>query len=319
MRRASAAAALAMVMALCLSGCSSSHGISVSARFSDVGDLAPSAPVMMADIRIGKVTGIKLDGDQALVTMSIDPKAQVPAGVIARVRRTSLLGERVVDLQVPAGLATNAPLLRDGSFIRQTEIRPDLEDLVQSGNAVLAPISGSEVATLVDEGYKGFANNGDELRSLLDSFQTIVHGYAGHTEEIQAVIGSLNQLNGTLASQARAQGLSVANTAQALNVLNAESGRLQKAIKALARLSVGARGILDAHVDEMSDFFAQMRTILGVLKSEEGDIEGFLRYAPLHNRNTQLVEFDQFNQVLQDFVICGFNDDPNDPARSCHQ
>ncbi len=224
-----------------------------------------------------------------------------------------------MDLQVPAGLATNAPLLRDGAFIRQTEIRPDLEDLVQSGNAVLAPISGSEVATLVDEGYKGFANNGDELRSLLDSFQTIVHGYAGHTEEIQAVIGSLNQLNGTLASQARAQGLSVANTAQALNVLNAESGRLQKAIKALARLSVGARGILDAHVDEMSGFFAQMRTILGVLKSEEGDIEGFLRYAPLHNRNTQLVEFDQFNQVLQDFVICGFNDNPNDPARSCHQ
>jgi hypothetical protein len=67
----------------------------------------------------------------------------------------------------------------------------------------------------------------------------------------------------------------------------------------------------------MSRFFAQMRVILGVLRSENGDLTRILKYAPLHNRNTQLVEYQEFNQVIQDFVICGFNDNPNDPARTC--
>ena len=67
----------------------------------------------------------------------------------------------------------------------------------------------------------------------------------------------------------------------------------------------------------MARFFAQARTILGVLQREQADINGLLHYAQLHNRNTQLVEYQEFNQVVQDFVICGLNDDPSDRARRC--
>ena len=61
-----------------------------------------------------------------------------------------------------------------------------------------------------------------------------------------------------------------------------------------------------------------MRVILGVLKDEQAAIEGLLRWAPFHDRNTQLVDYYDFNQVLQDFVICGLNEDPSDPARTCN-
>jgi hypothetical protein len=29
------------------------------------------------------------------------------------------------------------------------------------------------------------------------------------------------------------------------------------------------------------------------------------------------VEYTQFNLILQEFIICGLNDDPSDPARRC--
>ena len=86
------------------------------------------------------------------------------------------------------------------------------------------------------------------------------------------------------------------------------------AIHSLARLAGGARNILDQHEDEMSRFFSQMRVILGILQNQESDLTGLLKYAPFHDRNTQLVEYQQFNQVLQDFIVCGMNDDPKDPA-----
>jgi virulence factor Mce-like protein len=227
------------------------------------------------------------------------------------------LGERIVDLEFPTNLPANAPLLRNGATISNTLVRADLEDLVQSGNAVLAPITSSEIATLVDEGYKGFGHSGGDLRNLLDNFATIVHAYSGETGTIESVIDSMNKLNTVVASHASAHAKALRNTQTALDVLREESVRLQKAIKALNRLAVGGRGILEAHSAEMSRFFGQLRVILGALVSQEQAITNLLYFAPLHNRNTQLVEYQEFNQVFQDFIICGFNDNPNDPARNC--
>jgi phospholipid/cholesterol/gamma-HCH transport system substrate-binding protein len=307
----------ATAAALVLSACGGSKGLTVKARFDDVADLSPDAPVMMADIRIGEVDSITLDHNRALVTMTIDPKAQVPDGVIARVRRTSLLGERIVDFVVPDGVSDNAPMLKDGATISDTIVRPDLEDLVKSGSAALAPVAAGEVATLVDEGAKGFGSSGQDLRTLLVNLRDIVHAYSGRAGDIESVVGSLNQLNTTLAKHAPAQGLSVVNTEKALRSLREQMPALKAAIIQLDRLAVGGRSVLQAHSDEMSHFFAQVRQIVSVLHNQQGDILNLLKYAPLHDRNTQLVEYTEFNQVLQDFVICGLNDDPSDPARRC--
>jgi len=273
---------------------------------------------MMADVPVGQVKSIELAGDEARVDMSIEPSAHVPAGVMARVRRTSLLGERIVDLVVPSSVSSSAPVLRDGATIAKTESRPDLEDLVRSGTTVLQPIAAGEIATLVNEGAKGFGGQGQNLKTLLDNFHAIVHAYGGRTQQIESVIASLNQFNGTLARHASAQAASVANSAKSLDVLRDESDKLIVAVKALVRLAHGARAILDRHSNEMIRFFRQMRVILGVLKSEQASIAGTLRWAPRHNRNTQLVDYQQFNQVLQDFVVCGMNDDPHDPSRKCY-
>ena len=320
MRRA-ARAVCAGLLAGFLMSCGGSGSMEVKARFTDVGDLAPQAPVMMADVKIGTVDSITLDQrrELALVTMNIDPSAQVPADVVARVRRTSLLGERIVDLVVPTDTPPTAPLLHDGAVIQQTEVRPDLEDLVRQGTNVLAPIAASEVATLVNEGGRGFGGQGQRLRSLLGNYREILKAYAARSSEIQSLILNLNEFNGTLARHAEAQGRSLVNSARALDVLRDESQRLKDAIHSLDRLSVGARDIMDAHSAEMGRFFHQMRVILGVLRSQQRSITGFLRWAPFHNRNTQLVDYNQFNQVLQDFVICGLNDDPSDPARRCKE
>jgi phospholipid/cholesterol/gamma-HCH transport system substrate-binding protein len=308
---------LAVVLALAGSGCGSGSGLTVQAHFTDVGSLATGAPVMLNDVEIGKVRAIELDGNQALVTMELDPSAKVPQGVIARVRSTSLLGERILDLAFPPGLPESAPPLRDGAMITNTTVRPELEDLVREGSEVLAPIAASEVATLVNEGAAGFAGKGDELHQLLGDLTDVVHAYAGITDEITTMISSLNEFNTTLAREATAHGLSVKNTDRAISVLQQESDELQAAIHSLTRLARGAKGIFDVHFDEMNRFFKQFRVITGVLASEQASIVGLLEWAPNHNRNTQLVEYADFNQIFQDFVICGLNDDPSDPARTC--
>jgi virulence factor Mce-like protein len=304
-------------LALVLAGCGGANGpITVTASFGDVADLAPGAPVLLADIQVGKVTGIDLKDNRALITMDIQRQARVPRDVTARARRTSLLGERIIDLEIAEGLPANAPPLQDGQHIAQTVVRPDLEDLVVEGTQVLSPISASEIATLVDEGARGFGSRGPELRSLLRSFQKIVGAFSQETDTIESIINSANQLNTTIASEADAHGLAVQNTERALRVLREESDRLENAIRALNRLAVGGGSLMRAHFDDMDRFFPQMRSILGAVRSQLSSLVRFLYWNILHNRNTQMVEYREFNQVLQEFIFCGFNEN-KEPARNC--
>ncbi len=307
-----------------LSACGgSSNAITVQASFDDVADLAPGAPVYMADIVVGNVKDIELKNNRALITLELQKAARVPREVIARARRTSLLGERVIDLEIPENVTPDAPLLRDKDFIRQSVVRPDLEDLVREGTDVLSAIPASEIATLVDEGAKGFGSRGEELRSLLRSFRKIVGAFGKETDTIQSILESANQLNTTIAAEANAHGQAVGNTERALRVLREESGRLESAIKALNRLSVGGASLMRAHVADMNRFFPAMRSILGAIQAEQSSLMKFLYWNLLHNRNTQMVEYQMFNQVIQDFVFCGHNgapgpnENPGEEARDC--
>jgi phospholipid/cholesterol/gamma-HCH transport system substrate-binding protein len=312
------ALALATLMAATVfSGCSGSDGIDVTATFEDIGDLANGAPVTMADIQIGKVKFSRLAGNEAVVTMTIDPEAEVPQGVTARVRRTSVLGERIVDIVLPENLSDSTPLLQDGDHIDDTVVRSDLEDLVDEGTDVFSAITASQLAIMIEEGARGFGGQGVELGNLLQNYQQIVHAYAGRSKQISRLIGSLKNFNDTVAAEAESHARSIVNTERSIAVLNEESGRLEQAILSLNRLARGSKSILNAHLDEMGRFFSQTRIILGVLEDEQRSIRELLRWAPGHNRNTQAVEYVDFNQVVQDFVICGLNDDPNNKARRC--
>jgi phospholipid/cholesterol/gamma-HCH transport system substrate-binding protein len=306
-----------LIACLVASSCADGDTIMVQASFADVGDLAEQAPVFYADVRVGKVRDIRLKGTEALVTMALDPKADVPAGVVARIRRTSALGERVVGLSPPAGLSAGAPPLEDGDTIAQTAIRADLEDLVVEGSEVFGAIGASQIATMVDEGAQGFGGKGEELAALVKNLRDITRRYSTETGDIRALVRSLDTFNSGLAAEAEDHRRAVQNTARAIEVLEEESGKLEDALSSLARLATSSRSILDAHVDEMDRLFDQAQTILAVLASEQDSIRNLLLYAPRHNRNTQLVEYAEFNQIIQDFVICGFNDNPNDPGRRC--
>lgn len=310
--------ALALV-ALLLVGTGCTNGkdmIAVQARFDDVSDLVNMAPVMFADVTVGQVTGIRLSGDKALISMKVESDAEVPSNVVARVRRTSVLGERIIDLTVPEAGASSTPLA-DGATIRNTEVRADLENLVIEGSDVLGAVGAGELATMIDAGARGFGDHGEDLGTILRNFRDITKSYSKETPRIANLIDSLDEFNATVASRSEAHASSLRNTARAIAVLDDESVRLERALKSLARLAISSRDILDAHVDEIDRFFDQARVIVSTLRRQQSSIEEFLLWAPRHNRNTQLVEYMDFNQIMQDFVLCGFNDNPDDPARRC--
>nr|MBA3291715.1 MCE family protein [Actinomycetota bacterium] len=264
---------LVCVLFVVATACSGSETIEVTAAFDDVGDLARNAPVTMADIRVGKVVDIRLEGREAVVTLELDTDAGIPDDVIARVRRTSVLGERIVDLVIPEGSEDNKELLAAGADISDTVVRSDLEDLVDEGSELLGAIAASDLAVMIDEGGRGFGGKGEELRLLLNSYTDIVGAYAERGEMLQSLISNLDDFNATVARESEAHRDAVRNTSRSIEVLSDEALELEQAIISLNRLAKGGNDIFDEHLDEMQNFFGQTRTILGTLEGQQRDIE----------------------------------------------
>jgi phospholipid/cholesterol/gamma-HCH transport system substrate-binding protein len=106
-----------------------SDGYTVSAAFENIGGLTTKAPVTVAGVRVGRVTGISIDPQsfRAVVELTIERKHdRLPKDTSASILTSGLLGAQYVGLE-PGG--DSAPL-RQGDRILLTQSAVVLEQML---------------------------------------------------------------------------------------------------------------------------------------------------------------------------------------------
>jgi len=100
----------------------------VTARFKDVTGLKNGAYVEMAGVRIGRVTGIRLDpkDNMAMVSLDIQKGVRLTDDSIASIKTSGLIGDKFVKVS-PGG---SDDILKPGGLIVETEPSIDLGDLI---------------------------------------------------------------------------------------------------------------------------------------------------------------------------------------------
>jgi phospholipid/cholesterol/gamma-HCH transport system substrate-binding protein len=320
-------AAFCVVVALvagtagCLTGGGSSTKMTANAVFSDAEDLVPGAQVQMADVPIGQVTAIALDGSSAKVTMSIDKSARVPADATAALDQTTILGEHFVQLQVPSSHnSTHQALLANGGTIARTSVIPNVEQFISAGAQVFGSVSTNDLAQIIAAGGQGFDGQAASLRQLLNSLSTVTAGYASHSSDIQTVINSLDQLGSTLAPSSSADAQAVSNLAQTVSILAQQSGRFTDLLQALNSVSSQGRSLLETYFPQITDQLTALGAVANQLGSHQQDLLGLLKDLPLHNTTLPRDIVNNFVQVLDDLIVCGIpggGGDPSSPAATC--
>ena len=302
--------ALALILVPGLAGCGLVGGddgrLSATTTFEDVADLAPGAPVFLADVRIGNVTDIDLSesGDQATLELSFDESAGVPEAVEARLRRTSPLGEKFVELR-PMTEDPDAPLLADGATIERSEVVADFEDVVASGTDVFAAIGTSELAALLQEGAEGFGGQGANLRSLLDDLSTVVGGYADNTGDLRTLIVSIDDLASDVGPSARRHAAALTELATTTRILDEQSTQLLDLVDALSELSEQGGSILREHFERIGHQIDGLRSVTRAVRRGQAGLEDLLEFTDDHNLALRLGTEGEFANVLNDFVFCG--------------
>lgn len=102
-------------------------GLTLYATFDEIGGLKARAPVVIAGVKVGQVTGIELDGDlRARVTLDVDPQVEIAADSSAAIRTSGVLGDQYVAIEPGA----ETERLRSGDPILYTNGAISLEKVI---------------------------------------------------------------------------------------------------------------------------------------------------------------------------------------------
>jgi phospholipid/cholesterol/gamma-HCH transport system substrate-binding protein len=305
--RVRSALVLAALLGAVLAGCA--HGddprVQATATFTDVADLVEGAPVQMSDVRIGEVTDIALTDDHRVaVRVAVDQDVAVPAAVQARLRRTSALGEKFVELR-PLTRDPAAPLLADGATIDQAVVVPDVEDLVASGTELFTSISASQLAVIIEESANAVEGRGPDLALLLTRLETITEGYASRTSTITRLIDDMGRLAGDVSPSAAAHAEALSHLAESTRLLDETSADLLATVESLTRLAEEGADLLVTHHDRIGLQLRALRSATRAVASEQAALGRVLQFLPEHNANFPRAIQGDFAQVIGDIVICG--------------
>jgi phospholipid/cholesterol/gamma-HCH transport system substrate-binding protein len=190
-------------------------GYRVYAYFKNSAGLVEKTRVKVAGVDAGTLEDITLVNGKAKVTIRVIPSVILYSDATASIRSSGLLGDKYLDLDI----GSKAPVLKNGSIIKNVVEVADVDDLVRSiSNAtknldeMLATLTEPETREAVKEALinlreitreldRAIADNNKSLQSLLASLDDVVKT---NRKPLSDMLANLDEFSGSLKSDGSA-------------------------------------------------------------------------------------------------------------------
>jgi phospholipid/cholesterol/gamma-HCH transport system substrate-binding protein len=245
----------------------------VTVLFDDVLDLVPQSAVKVDDVSVGDVDKITLDEAtfKARVVVRIKRSVHLPANTTARVRQTSLLGEKFVELAAPVQPEGE---LRDGDQIasERSGRTPEVEEVFSALSALLNGGGIGNLQTISAELSAAMAGREATVRSALRNVTSLVSALDARKGDIVRAIDALDHLTSTLAAQRGTIAQALDTFTPALTVLADQRAQLTRLLTHLSTLGqVGTRVVEQSRADTVASL-RLLAPILDKVVAARGDL-----------------------------------------------
>ncbi|CAN5127075.1 hypothetical protein BH23ACT9_BH23ACT9_14110 [soil metagenome] len=308
---------LLVALVMVMTGCTGGDRTEINAVFDDVADLTTNAAVKIADVPVGTIRAIDLAEDmRAAVRMEIDPDIQLPSRLMARLRKTSILGERFVEL-VPMEGAVGQWV--SGGTVERTEVVPELEELIATSTDLLIAVSTDTLAGAIRAGAVGLDGRGQTFGQVIDDLELVTSTYNANSADLVRLLDGLDDFLDTVGPEAELHGRALGEAEQFFTVLAEEDDRLIDTLTNLRSLADTGTDIMTTHRQRIDDFVIRIEGITGEIVAPERlpSIDTLFVSLAQHNFSTIRGVNNEHAQVVLDFIVCGLNDEPGDGVRSC--
>jgi phospholipid/cholesterol/gamma-HCH transport system substrate-binding protein len=271
MRRTAVWVVATALVASSLAGCSLAGGVGggsgykLTAFFSKAVSLYNDSSVKVLGLPAGKVTSVKVVGDQVRVVMRINDDIPVPADVQAMLVPLSLIGERYVQL-FPAW-THGSTRAKDGAVIpvERTAIPVEPDEALAAVKHLLDSLDPDATGRLITNLGQDLKGTGPDLNGALKSVADITTTFAEKDADLLALIDNFDDFTATLATRDVALGKVLDGFAQATGLLADERKTIESLVKNLASLSTSGLDITSKHATKLDrDLTVLTRTLQSV-------------------------------------------------------
>ncbi|MGI5206531.1 MCE family protein [Spirillospora sp. CA-108201] len=173
-----------------------SGGKTHTASFREAAGLRSGEEVRIAGVKVGKVTGLELDGDHVKVTFRVDDGVRLGDRTEADIKIKTVLGAHYLAL-TPRGrgrLGRNVPIERTHTPF---EVVPAISELSQRVGA----IDVQQVAKSFDVLSDTFKNSPEEVRASLQGLRRLSNTVASRDDELHELAGKAKDVSKLLADR----------------------------------------------------------------------------------------------------------------------
>lgn len=242
------------------------HPYTVKAQFRDVLDLVPQSGVKVNEVAVGRVEqiGLAQDGWTAEVTLLVNGDVALPANTVAKLRQSSLLGEKYVELSAPPGNQSQGRLA-DGALITldRTNRNTEVEEVLGALSMLLNGGGVDQLQNIAQELNDSLEGNEANIRATLDNVNTFVTTVDASKSEVTRAIDGLNRLAGSLNAQRDQVANAIDNLGPGLKTLSDQRQQLVTMLQALESLGEVA---IDTVNKSQADIVADLKALTPTLQ-----------------------------------------------------
>ncbi len=305
---------LAMALVLCLialaCGEAPVSSRTVTAVFPRASNLFVGSEVRVLGVQVGTITDITPEGDTVRVKMEVSKTQPLPADVGAALVPTSLLGERVVQLEPPY---TGGPTF-DGDTIpvERTALPAEVDEVLRSFQAFAAALDEKVLADLIDTAAQTLEDQGPGFNRLIDQGAETVEILDESSGDLNSLVAELGELNATLATRDEKIGRTLERLSDVMQLFAQEKDNIIGSLEELQRFTAELQPLVDEHADPLVRDLEVLTTSLSTVDRNLGRVSDTIdsserllkRFAPLvsqyRNGRTDLYNLgDQLLNVVQ--------------------
>jgi phospholipid/cholesterol/gamma-HCH transport system substrate-binding protein len=220
----------------------------VHVQFKDVLDLVPQAGVKVNDVSVGKVqnVGLAKDGWTADVTLAVNGDVKLPANAEARLRQSSLLGEKFIELAEPQNVRPQGRLANGATIpVERTNRNPEVEEVLGALSLLLNGGGVGQLQDITRQLNDALAGRETDVRALLSNVDKLVTSLDAQRDDITRALDAVNRLSASLSTQRANIDTALRDLGPGLAVLNDQRDQLVTMLKSLNQLSGVATNVVN--------------------------------------------------------------------------
>ena len=244
------------------------------AAFTDSSGIKPNDEVRIAGVRVGKVTGVDLDGDHVKVAFKISSGADFGTETNAEIKVKTLLGAMFLSLE-PKGSGQ----LKEGTMIPTSRTRSAYDvveafsGLAERAEQINLPQLTESLNTLAD----ATQNTPEELQSTLKGLSALSANVAARDQQLNTLLGNLKKVSGVLASRDQDIVTLMKSSDELLRALVQRREAVHELLVSTSQLSTELTALVQQSRGDLKPALSNLKSVVDVLRKNQNNLDNSLR------------------------------------------